>query len=70
MIPKYSTLEQCRPIPNATSQIRAERRSEYLAALEKASIKGEVADFTKFVAGEMKASAMLKPFRRQAGSIT
>jgi hypothetical protein len=50
--------------------IRVERRREYMAALEKASIKGEIADFTQFVAGEMKASAKLKPFRRQVGSIT
>jgi hypothetical protein len=41
-----------------------------MAALEKASIQGEIADFTKFVVGEMKASAKLKPFRRQTGSIT
>ena len=50
--------------------IRVERRSEYMAALEKASVQGEIADFTKFVAGEMKASAKLKPFRRQTGSIS
>ena len=48
--------------------IRVERRSEYMAALEKASVQGEMADFKKFVAGEMKASAELKPFRRQTGS--
>ncbi|MFA5264611.1 MAG: Fic family protein [Opitutaceae bacterium] len=44
--------------------IRVDRRREYMAALEKASVQGEIADFTKFVAGEMKASAKLKPFRR------
>lgn len=49
--------------------IRVERRSEYMAALEKASVQGEIADFAKFVVGEMKASAKLKPFRRQTGSI-
>ncbi len=50
--------------------IRVDQRREYMAALEKASVKGEIADFTKFVVGEMKASAKLKPFRRQTGSIS
>ena len=40
--------------------IRVERRREYMAALEKASVQGEIDDFVKFVAGEMKASAKLK----------
>jgi hypothetical protein len=43
--------------------IRLERRREYMAALEKASVQGEIGDFAKFVAEEMKASAKLKPFR-------
>jgi hypothetical protein len=50
--------------------IRVGQRREYMAALEKASVSGEIADFAKFVAGEMKASAGLKPFRRQKGSIS
>jgi len=41
--------------------IRVDRRPEYMAALEKASVQGEIDDFTKFVASEMKASAKLKP---------
>ena len=48
--------------------IRVERRREYMAALEKAAVQGEIGDFAKFVAIEMKASAKLKPFRRQRGS--
>lgn len=48
--------------------IRVERRREYMAALEKASVQGEIGDFAKFVAIEMKESAKLKPFRRQRGS--
>jgi Fic family protein len=45
--------------------IRVERRKEYMAVLEKASVQGEIGDFAKFVAEEMKASAKLKPFRRE-----
>jgi hypothetical protein len=36
--------------------------------LEKVSVHGEIGDFTKFVAEEMKASAKLKPHRRERGS--
>jgi hypothetical protein len=43
--------------------IRLERRREYMAALERASVQGGIGDFTKFVAEEAKASAKLKPFR-------
>jgi hypothetical protein len=39
-----------------------------MAALEKASVRGGIGDFAKFVAEEMKASAKLKPFRRERGS--
>ena len=42
--------------------IRVERRREYMAALEKASVHGEIGGFAKFVAEEMKASAKLKAF--------
>jgi hypothetical protein len=38
-----------------------------MASLEKASVHGEIGDFTKFVAEEMKASAKRKPFRRERG---
>jgi Fic family protein len=48
--------------------IRVERRKEYMAALEKASVHGVIDDFAKFVAEEMKASAKLKPFTRGRGS--
>jgi Fic family protein len=48
--------------------IRVDRRREYMAALEKASVRGEIGDFTKFVAGEMKASAKFRPSGR--GSIS
>lgn len=44
--------------------IRVERRQAYMEALERASVKSEVADFAKFVAEEMKASADIPPARR------
>lgn len=34
--------------------IRVDGRREYMAALEKASVQGEIGDLTKFVAEEMK----------------
>jgi len=43
--------------------IRVERRQEYMAALEKASVHSEIGDFAKFVAEEMMESAKLKAFR-------
>ena len=49
--------------------IRVDRRQNYMAALEKASVQGEISDFAKFVAGEMKASANLKPFGRVRGPL-
>ena len=49
--------------------IRVDRRQDYMAALEKASVQGEISDFAKFVAGEMKASANLKPFGRARGPL-
>ena len=49
--------------------IRVDRRQNYMAALEKASVQGEISDFAKFVAGEMKASANLKPFGRARGPL-
>jgi len=48
--------------------IRVDKRREYMAALEKASVQGEISDFTKLMAKEMKASAKLKPFRPVQGS--
>ncbi len=45
--------------------IRVDRRREYMAALEKASVHGEISDFAKFVADEMKASAKLRPFQHK-----
>ena len=48
--------------------IRVERRREYMAALEKASVQGEIGDFVKFVAAEMKASTKLKPYRPKPGA--
>jgi hypothetical protein len=39
--------------------IRVDRRDEYMAALEKASVHSDIVDFTTFVAGEMEASASL-----------
>ena len=40
--------------------IRVDRRAEYMAALEKASVRGDLTDFTRFVADELRASAKLK----------
>jgi Fic family protein len=40
--------------------IRVENRNAYLAALEDASVRHDIAPFTKFVAGEMAASEALK----------
>jgi hypothetical protein len=48
--------------------IRVDRRQEYMAALEKASVHGDIVDFTQFVAAEMKASATLKSYRGKRGS--
>ena len=39
--------------------IRVDRRAEYMAALEKASVRGDISDFTQFVAEEMRSSAGL-----------
>lgn len=39
--------------------VRVERRPEYMAALEQASVHGNITDFARFLAGEMKASAGL-----------
>ena len=47
--------------------IRVDRRQEYMAALEKASVQGEIGDFTRFVADEMKASVKLTPFHPESG---
>lgn len=41
--------------------IRVERRAEYMAALELASVQGDIAPFARFVAEEMAQSAKLKP---------
>ena len=45
--------------------IRFGRRREYMAALERASVHGEIADFAKFIATEMKASANFSNWRPQ-----
>lgn len=39
--------------------VRVERRPEYMAALEQASVHGNIADFARFLAEEMKASVGL-----------
>ena len=36
--------------------IRVEKRSQYMTALETASVKGDISDFTSFIASEMEAS--------------
>lgn len=41
--------------------IRVDRRADYMAALEKASVQGDIADFTRLVADEMKVSARRRP---------
>lgn len=40
--------------------IRLERRAEYMASLEKASVHGDIADFTLLVREELQASKLLK----------
>ncbi len=40
--------------------IRLERRSEYMLALERASVHGQVEDFTRFLAEELRISAQFK----------
>jgi len=40
--------------------IRVDRRAKYMAALEKASVHGDLTDFTQFVAEELRASAKFK----------
>jgi hypothetical protein len=40
--------------------IRVEHRKAYMAALENASVRHDIGDFTRFVAAEMAASAELK----------
>jgi len=44
--------------------IRVERRSAYMAALEEASTKGCIADFTRFIAGEMQVDWSQEPALR------
>jgi hypothetical protein len=34
--------------------VRFERRQQYMAALEKASVEGDITGFTEFIAAEMK----------------
>src|SRR5208337_2147470 len=41
--------------------IRVERRKAYMAALERASVHGDISDFTRFVAEEMEASTRYVP---------
>ena len=40
--------------------IRVERRREYMAALENASVRHDISDFARFIASEMTASAELR----------
>jgi hypothetical protein len=40
--------------------IRVEHRQAYMAALENASVRHDISDFTRFVVAEMAASAQLK----------
>ena len=44
--------------------IRVENRKDYMVALENASVRHDIGDFTRFVAGEMAASATLKGPKR------
>lgn len=46
--------------------IRVDRRPEYMAALEQASVYGQLADFTRLIAEELRASARLKGRPRKA----
>jgi len=39
--------------------IRVQRRKEYMAALEQASVEGRIASFASFIAEEMKESLSL-----------
>ncbi|MEO6995272.1 MAG: Fic family protein [Lacunisphaera sp.] len=48
--------------------IRVEHRAAYMAALEKASVRGDLTDFTRFVAEELRASAKLKVDRPRGKS--
>lgn len=43
--------------------IRVDRRKAYMAALERASVHGDISDFTRFIAEEMEASARYIPGR-------
>ena len=49
--------------------LRVDQRAEYMASLEKGSVQGAIADFTRFVAAEMLASVRLKPYRRSRDAI-
>ena len=44
------------------------RRREYLAALEKTSVQGEISDFTKFVVEELNVPAKFRLVRPVRGS--
>jgi hypothetical protein len=48
--------------------LRVDRRAAYMAALEKASVQGEITDFTRFIVEEMRVSARFKATSRPAGS--
>ncbi len=41
--------------------VRVDRRPAYMAALEQASVHGNIADFTRFIAEEMTASTRYAP---------
>jgi hypothetical protein len=45
--------------------IRVARRTAYMAALEEASTKGNIADFTRFLAGEMQVDWSHEPATRE-----
>ncbi len=44
--------------------VRVTRRAAYMAALEEASVKGEIAEFTRFLAGEMQVDWTNEPVTR------
>jgi len=44
--------------------IRVDHRQTYMRALENASVRHDIGDFTRFVADEMAASAELKGPKR------
>ena len=68
---KYDGYRCLAVVTNGTATLYTRNGKEYenfptiVAALEKTSVHGEISDFAKFVADEMKASAKLRPFQRE-----